>query len=315
MRAKLIWNTNAGSTGAVNPDDLVAALAAVEIEAQISRTSSLEDLDEALREPLEAIIVAGGDGSVRQVVKRLRGRDVPILILPMGTANNLAGSLGIRQPPLELIASLKERTLRPVDLGVVRHEGGEDVFLEGAGVGLFAQTMNGYGEDNGKSVLRALTAVIGTITAPPVMKAQLRLDGELLETELSMLEVLNTPAIGPRLNLAPNADPSDGWLEVLTIEPTAGIGFLNYAINIIGGQLESLQNVTVRRARTVRLEFEGGALHADGDSTELSEGWVEFSLEPSAFRVILPAPPLETAVADAPQEDVRLVPAEVVYAN
>ena len=236
------------------------------------------------------MIVAGGDGSVRQVVKRLRGRNAKLLILPMGTANNLAGALGIRLPVLELIALLGERELRPLDVGVVRCGEFEDIFMEGAGVGLFAQTMHGYGEDSGKSVLKALTAVIGTITAPPVLNAKLFIDDEQLQTELSMLEVLNTPAVGPRLNLVASADPSDGFLEVMTIEPNNGVGFLNYAVSALGGSLEALENVTVRRAKRVRLEWGGGALHADGDSLTVEAGVAEFWLEEAALMVVLPAP-------------------------
>ena len=290
MRAKLIWNTNAGSVN-LSSSVILEAFAAVGIEAELCETTSLEHLDEVLAEPdVETVIVAGGDGSVRQVVKRLRGRNAKLLILPMGTANNLAGALGIRLPPLELIAMLEERVLRPLDVGVVRCGDFEDIFMEGAGVGLFAQTMHGYGEDNGKSVLKALTAVIGTVTAPPVLNAKLFIDDEQLQTELSMLEVLNTPAVGPRLNLVSSADPSDGWLEVMTIEPNNGVGFLNYAVSAIGGSLEALENVTVRRAKRVRLEFDGGALHADGESTTVPAGIVEFWLEEAALQVVMPAP-------------------------
>ena len=121
-----------------------------------------------------------------------------------------------------------------------------------------------------------------------------------------MLEVLNTPAIGPRLNLAPNADPTDGWLEVLTIEPAAGVGFLNYSVNALKGSLEALENVTVRRAKRVRLDFEGGALHTDGDSAVVGAVHIEFWLEAGAFKVILPATPEVTAVAASVDSGAKL---------
>ncbi len=290
MNAKLIWNTNAGNVN-LSSSVITEALAAVGIDAELCETTSLEHLDEVLADSsLDTVIVAGGDGSVRQVVKRLRGRNAKLLILPMGTANNLAGALGIRLPVLELIGLLGERVLRPLDVGVVRCADFEDIFMEGAGVGLFAQTMHGYGEDSGKSVLKALTAVIGTITAPPVLNAKLFIDDEQLQTELSMLEVLNTPAIGPRLNLVTTADPSDGFLEVMTIEPNNGVGFLNYAVSALGGSLEALENVTVRRAKRVHLEWDGGALHADGESATVAAGIAEFWLEEAALSVVLPAP-------------------------
>ena len=281
----------------LNSAEIITALETVGIETVLCETSNLDELTTALEDISRVIIIAGGDGSLRETIKRLRGRDATVMILPMGTANNMAGALGIWQHPLELIAQLKERVVRAVDLGVVRCGDMEEIFLEGAGVGLFAHAMHGYGEDSGKSVLRALTALIGTITSPPVLKAQLFIDDEQLSTELSMLEVLNTPAIGPRLNLAPNADPTDGWLEVLTIEPAAGVSFLNYSVNALQGSLEALENVTVRRAKRVRLDFDGGALHTDGDSAEVGAAHIEFWLEPGAFKVVLPATSDVAAVA------------------
>ncbi len=308
MNAKLIWNANASNT-TNDPNSIIEALKNVGIIPELCQTECLEDLDLVLEQNEDAVIVAGGDGSLRQVVKRLRGRDIPIILLPLGTANNFAGALGVRRDPFELIAALEHRTTRQVDLGVVRFNEQEDVFLEGAGVGLFAHAMLSYGEDHGKSVLRALHAITKTITLAPKIQMGFRatLEDNSIETfsgNLSLFEVMNTTALGPRLPLVPSADLSDGLLDLLTIEPDGSTGFLNYAINALSGSLESLENVTLRRIKEVQLDFSGGALHFDGDSCQLPISHVEFWIEPNAITMIVPqdmtqAVPQETENPDA----------------
>lgn len=71
MNAKLIWNANA-SNSAADPNSIIVALKNVGIEPELCQTNSLEDLDLVL-EQNEATVIVAGDGSLRQVVKRLRG--------------------------------------------------------------------------------------------------------------------------------------------------------------------------------------------------------------------------------------------------
>lgn len=292
MNAKLIWNANASNTAA-DPKSIIDALKKIGIEPELCQTNSLEDLDLVLEQNEDTVIVAGGDGSLRQVVKRLRGQKTPIILLPLGTANNFAGALGVRRDPFELIAALEQRVERQVDLGILRFNSQEDVFLEGAGVGLFAHAMLSYGEDHGKSVLRALHAISKTIALAPRIQMGFRatLEDNSIEKfsgELSLFEVMNTTALGPRLPLVPSADLSDGLLDLMTIEPDGSSGFLNYAINALTGSLDKLENVTLRRVKEVQLDFSGGALHFDGDSCQLPISHIEFWVEPSAITMIVP---------------------------
>ena len=71
-------------------EDLVERLEAVGYEARL--VSDRKKLDRQLEDPGELVVVAGGDGSVKAVALALAGRGIPMAILPMGTANNIAKS-------------------------------------------------------------------------------------------------------------------------------------------------------------------------------------------------------------------------------
>lgn len=98
-------------------------------------TSSEEDLDHALDGVHGLVVVGGGDGTVRAVASRLIGKNIPLAVIPSGTANNIARALGIEGNSLEIIAGLEQPMRRYYDVGKVQAPWGEDYFLEAAGYG------------------------------------------------------------------------------------------------------------------------------------------------------------------------------------
>jgi diacylglycerol kinase (ATP) len=291
MRTTLIHNPSAGGSTLASSADLEAALCAIGLEATHRPTASEADLERALDDPGDLVVVAGGDGTVRVVASHLAGHGVPLTVLPMGTANNIGAALGLTGSPLELIAALEQPRRRWLDLGRVRGPWGERVFLEGAGVGLFASVMAAYGPDDGKSPFRALTAGLQTINGYVAPECHLVVDGVPRSDRCLLVEAMNTASIGPRLRLAPDADPSDGWLEVVTISEDGRVGLTAYLTGLLAGRLETLPNVTVTKARLIRLEWSGSALHVDaevlGDENDGPQ-WAEILLERGGLELWLP---------------------------
>ena len=293
MELSLVHNPNAGGASAVETDALENALVEAGHRVRRLETATVDDLDRALERPGDAVVAAGGDGTVRAVATRLAGRGVPLAVIPMGTANNVAAALGLRGSPLEIAAGLAAPVPRPLDVGVARGPWGEWRFLEAAGTGLFASTMAAYGPDDGKSLPRALAAILGTVPGFAALGCEARLDGEDLSGRYVLLEAMNTPALGPRLRLAPAADPGDGLLAVVTFEEHDRVGFAQYVAGLVAGNLEALPNVTVRSGRRLEVVWpEGAPLHLDAEVERPEAGArVEFALEAGALTVLLPAPP------------------------
>jgi diacylglycerol kinase family enzyme len=94
--------------------------------------------EKALKRPVDIVIAAGGDGTVHKTAWRIIDSGVPLAILPLGTANNLARSLGFAGSVDEILESLHCGKSQPFDIGVVRSGSQADYFLEAVGGGLFA---------------------------------------------------------------------------------------------------------------------------------------------------------------------------------
>lgn len=266
MQATLIYNPHARGTTDLSSEALLEALRNVGYSANYRATNGKDDLDEALVGAEGLIVVAGGDGTLRSVATRLVGKHASVLPLPLGTANNICKALGIRGSALELIGSLgDEPPTLPLDLGRVEGPWGENYFLEAFGFGFFAQTLAAYDPEAGKSVLRGVGAVFKTLAEHRARRYQLTLDGRDLSGEYLWVEVLNTPATGPRLKLAPDADPSDGLLDVVCIKESDRDNVLTYAEGLLAEELAELPSVAVHRGKQLTLGWDGFPVHYDAE--------------------------------------------------
>ena len=216
-RVLLIHNPGAGKKG-VSADDLVRMLkeAGYAPEPRSPRDVTAQDFAAS---DMALIVAAGGDGTVTQVVMEAPA-SARVGVIPLGTANNIANSLGIAGRPEEIIAGWASATTRTVDIWRARGPWGERTFIEGCGVGALARMahhmddheIEGHSPEHEISMARATLAKVLSHSEP--VPAKLVFDDGTLEGPFLLLEMLNFGAVGPRLPLAWSANPSDGFLEI-----------------------------------------------------------------------------------------------------
>lgn len=298
MQATLIFNETAGALGNGNltAEELQDALRQAGFVPVYEATEQESDLDRILQKAEGLIVAAGGDGTIRAVITRLIGRDIPLAVIPMGTANNVARTLGVEGDPLEIIARLQEPRIHQFDIGYVEGPWGKDYFLEGAGFGFFADVLHEYEPEKGKSVLRGLQAFTNTLRNNHTYSNDLWIDGEVLNGDYLLVEALNTKAVGPRIQLAPDATPDDGLLDLVCIRESDREGFLQYARSLLSEDLDQLETVSTRKIRELRFHWDGFPFHLDeevrpGDksSVSLSSGEVTVRILPAAVELWLPS--------------------------
>lgn len=297
--ATLIYNPNSGGAKGVSADDLLKALHDGGFRPVHRYTEHEDDLDEALQNVDGLVVAVGGDGTARAVATRLLGRGVPLTVIPAGTANNVAHTLGIVGKPLELVRGLSRARRCHYDVGRVSTPWGDEYFLEAMGVGLFADLLEHYRPDQGKSVVRAAEAVRDILVGYKARHWQVAIDGRDVSGNYVALEILNTKATGPRLNLAPDADPTDGRFDVVCVLEPEGVTLLDYATSLLQGKFDALPNVRRGPGRDITLTWHGEPLHLDAEVRGHSdraggETTVTVSVLPQALELWLPG------VADAP---------------
>src|SRR5213083_2784034 len=128
MRIILMHNPTAGR-GKHDKRELMAALANAGHHA-IYQSTKKSDYKKALKKPADLVLAAGGDGTVGKVGCELIDSGIPLGVLPLGTANNLARSLGFIASPEEIITGLKAAERRAFDIGLARGPWGKRYFFE-----------------------------------------------------------------------------------------------------------------------------------------------------------------------------------------
>lgn len=249
------------------------------------------DLERMLSESPEVLVAAGGDATVRRAAIAVAGRGVPLAILPLGTANNVAESLGIEGSILRLIERWDLQYSRPLDLGVAHGHWGECRFLEGVGGGLIATgiaAMSGQRhekqEDSRSRISRAVRQYQDLLAGAKPQRCTLTLDGTRLDAEeLLIVEVLNIRSIGPNLVFSPEVDSSDGYFSVVTAADEHREALAEYLRQRYEGNDPRLCLPT-RRAR--RVEIDGwDQLHVD-DTIRRGSSSASIDIEPAAVRVL-----------------------------
>lgn len=172
-------------------------------------------LRRALENPGDLVVVAGGDGTVGRIMKALAGTDVPLAIIPLGTANNIATSLGIRGAPEELVARWRDGGRLRVEVGAVRGPWGESRFIESVGLGLLARMMSPAVDRGIRDVEDARARLDRLVRTLPLTRWRLELDGEELSGDYLLVEAMNVRCAGPNLCVVKRGDPADGRLEVV----------------------------------------------------------------------------------------------------
>jgi diacylglycerol kinase family enzyme len=269
MRVTLVHNPKAGGDPGPSKDDLLGWLERAGLDAVYSN-SKKDDLDDALADPGALVLAAGGDGTIAKVARRLGGRGIPLAILPLGTANNIARSLGIDDGIEASIAALgasplPEQPRRRLDVGVVRARWGERRFVEGVGAGLIAALLatdereekatKARTDDPEERVALGLELLRRVAAETEARRWRVTADGRTVTGDFVMVEAVNIRALGPRLGLAPDADPGDGKLDLVLLRESERDALVEYLDRLVAGERAD-PPVRPRRVHSIRIAGE-----------------------------------------------------------
>jgi diacylglycerol kinase family enzyme len=296
MRILLIHNPKAGDREH-SKEQLMASLTALG-HRPIYQSTKKGGWKKTFDKSVDLVIAAGGDGTVRKVAWLLMDTGVALTILPLGTANNLARSLGFSAPADEILAHLRRGTTRPFDVGVTRGSCGKRFFVEAAGGGLLADYLRGaeFKEDKNapkKQRIREHVSWLRKISAHyPARQWDIKLDGEDISGGYLLWEAMNIRSAGPALHLAPGAASDDGRLDFVAVREHERQLFTKYVDAGLAGK-KSRCPFRVRKFRELQITRRGATMHFDGKAwpnkkNNPKSGAIEITVRPAALRIWKP---------------------------
>jgi YegS/Rv2252/BmrU family lipid kinase len=249
----------------------------------------------ALLEGCRHIAVAGGDGSVNEVVQGVMSagiadtREVTLAVIPTGTGNDWARTLGITRRPSDIARAMAGGRTMLHDVGAIDLPGRQLArrwFINVAGAGYDAYVTERVPRPvpSALTYLRIALEGLARYRAP---RFRITADGETIEGPLLLAFVANAQYCGNRMHVVPNARTDDGRLDVLAVRELSLLAVWPKLVKLYTGRILGDRAVRHLRAQRVRIETEPPAIiQADGQI--VGETPAEFSLLPQALRVVLP---------------------------
>ncbi len=305
------------ASGSINPESHRRVLERLEaIGDSILEVTVEPELNLAARaaeiatQDFDLVVVAGGDGTVRDVAGALVQTDITLAIIPLGTFNNLALSLKLPANPDAVCDLIEAGLTRRIDVGIADHH---HAFFEGAGVGVDAELFPIVEEVKGgrfRGIGRALRLALLHRQAPvelrfdrPVAAAYKHSSGgaasvkwrlrrflglkNRLRLRCSFLVVGNGPYYGGNFNVCPGAVLDDGLFSIAVYRDFSKLELLRHFWAISGGHRRYHPKMEMFAVQRVEI-WSGKRLSVHVDGHPIGTTPVRFEVLPKALKVITP---------------------------
>jgi len=236
-----------------------------------SEKKSLEDI----KPETQFIAIAGGDGTIRKTIMSLLSKKLkfkrPIALLPFGTANNIATSLGINEDVSKNVSTWDDYKLRNFDVGQAIGLDKAAYFIEALGFGLFPKLIETLDntdttdietpEEEFELALKQLLKITKSYRA---VKCKITIDGKTIEKNCIMAEIMNISRLGPNLKLSEKADPGDGFFDVVIVGEEDRAIMEKYIEDIASGKNLPFPIEPIL-AKEIDIKWKGTDLHIDDE--------------------------------------------------
>jgi diacylglycerol kinase (ATP) len=257
------------------------------------------------------VIAMGGDGTIEAVMRGLVDSKVHLGIVPSGTENNIARSLGIPMDLKEACALIGADHIHKMDMGLVKTRNGKKfVFFELATVGLSAAiypAANKVASGKLSSIKSAALTFIHQETRPTVY---LTLNNESkIKVETMLVMVTNTPGFGKNFKVAPRASLEDGLLDISIYPDFSKSELFRYYADVMNGGYSGDGKVQHYQAKKLKIKT-SPKLDVMADGEALGKGTVTIKVLPNALCII--SPKKSSDKENIPEDTAELIAPEPV---
>lgn len=213
------------------------------------------------------VIACGGDGTVNELIGGLAGTDAVFGVLPMGTGNDFAKSVGMGTDREEALRRLTTARETPLDLIRYTTDAGPGWCDNTLGIGFDGwANVHAHRFKHLKGTFQYLMATLKTAFTFRAVPMRLELDDTVIEGRFLMCVLCNGTTEGGNFRVAPMADNADGWMDVVLLEAAAIPKLLLMLPFFLHGNPFRFRSVTHHRCRRAAISIGVPvAVHVDGE--------------------------------------------------
>ncbi len=235
----------------------------------------------AIADGVDRVISAGGDGTLNAIACGLVGSGLPLGIVPMGSGNGYARSLGIPLAPLKALDLAFTGKQRPMDVCYLN----DRLFLGTAGIGFDARVAHKFDRSEKRGMWGYAKIILQDILSSKAMPVEVHVNGEVIKDELLMLVFANTREFGNGADISPGSLPDDGIAELRLVRKPAFLPLIKAFMDIYTHRADRSPYVKNIPATEAIVHQEGIVAHLDGEPIEIGHE-VRFRLEKARLKVI-----------------------------
>jgi diacylglycerol kinase (ATP) len=290
MRLAVIINPVAGRTGgradggAVRMEHARLLVDRPDVEAELVLTTASGHGAELARafvaRDFDIVVAWGGDGTVNEIAGPLIATRTALGIVPSGSGDGLARSLGLHADAAGAFAAAMAGTVGGIDVGYL----GDRHFLNVGGIGFDAAIADSFNRGARRGGLGYVGRVLQMVWSYAPERYRVILDGQIRDAPAFLLVFANGREYGNHMVIAPDADPTDGWLDMAVADDRAPLHQLWRARRLFFRQHHPVPGLTRTRVRSATVEGARLLCHVDGESFQTS-GALQVSITPQALRV------------------------------
>lgn len=215
----------------------------------------------AIEEKCESVIAVGGDGTVHEIGTALIGSETALGIIPLGSGNGYARSMGI---PLNVDKAIDHALKVPpqkMDTGLVN----ERAFLGVAGWGFDALVAHRFAETKGRGFLNYVRTSIQQFKKYQESEYLISINDEEIHQKAFAVIAANTPEYGNKACISPNSMSNDGLLELVIVDPLKAADLPDMTRRLFSGNILGSEYVRMIRSDQFEMRTKNGTAHLDGE--------------------------------------------------
>ncbi len=218
--------------------------------------------EQAVAGDVEIVVAVGGDGTINEVAGVLESSNKIMAIVPCGSGNGLARTLGISLNNAKAIAKINSLKTTAIDVGLLNNK----KFFNMAGMGFDAHISTHFANSVKRGFLGYIKSTLKEVATYKAQTYEIIMDGKSIKREAFMLSLANSSQYGNNAHISPTASTQDGLLDICVIKqfPLRIFPVLGY--RMFTKTAEQSKYVEIIKAKNFEIIREAeGPVHVDGE--------------------------------------------------
>ncbi|MGV3686016.1 MAG: diacylglycerol/lipid kinase family protein [Daejeonella sp.] len=228
------------------------------------------------------LVAVGGDGTINEIASAVEGSGKIIGIIPYGSGNGLARSLGIPLNDKQAVQRLNKLNVNRIDSGTFNGRS----FFNMAGIGFDAHISAVFASNVKRGLGGYVKTAITEITNYQCQHYILEIDGKRINRDAFMISIANSSQFGNNAHISPFASLKDGLLDVCITKPFPLYQFPVLGYRMFSRSTHKSKYVEIIKGKKIRIVREGrGTIHLDGEPCDMASE-LQIEIKPLSLSVL-----------------------------